>query len=205
MFNYLWPHALQHTRLPCPPLFPKICSNSCPWNWWCYLTISNWQRMRWLGSISEIDICKLHEVQGWYIRGGIDVIWVRMLLCVEIQRTIRKQSREWRKINKLPTWKNHMEKDFEFEGIMAFSKKWKVRKAQVREKAWSQPAKANKRQDMWSLWSLLREQGDAESVRHGSEVLVAQSYWGSPGSAVHGVLQGRVLEWAAKASSKIHR
>ena len=53
--------------------------------------------------------------------------------------------------------------------------------------------------------SLLREQGDAESVRHGSEVLVAQSYltlcnpidWGSPGSAVHGLLQGRVLEWAA--------
>ena len=26
----LWPHELQHTRLPCPSLSPWICSNSCP-------------------------------------------------------------------------------------------------------------------------------------------------------------------------------
>ena len=25
----LWPHGLQHIRLPCPSLFPGICSNSC--------------------------------------------------------------------------------------------------------------------------------------------------------------------------------
>ena len=24
----------------CPPLSPGVCSNSCPLNWWCYLTIS---------------------------------------------------------------------------------------------------------------------------------------------------------------------
>ena len=33
----LWPDGLQHTRLPCPPLSPGVCSNSCPWSWWCYL------------------------------------------------------------------------------------------------------------------------------------------------------------------------
>ena len=27
---YLWPHELQHTRLPCPSLSPAVCSNSCP-------------------------------------------------------------------------------------------------------------------------------------------------------------------------------
>ena len=33
--------ALQHTRLPCPPLSPGVCSNSCPVTQWCYLTISS--------------------------------------------------------------------------------------------------------------------------------------------------------------------
>ena len=36
----LQPHGLQHTRFLCPPLPPKVCSNSCPLSWWCYLTIS---------------------------------------------------------------------------------------------------------------------------------------------------------------------
>ena len=29
--------GLQHTRLLCP----RVCSNSCPLSWWCYLTISS--------------------------------------------------------------------------------------------------------------------------------------------------------------------
>ena len=39
MSDSLWPHELQHIRLPCPPLSPGVCSDSCPLNWWCYLTI----------------------------------------------------------------------------------------------------------------------------------------------------------------------
>ena len=34
-------HGLQHTRLLCPSLSPRVCSNSCPLGWWCYLTISS--------------------------------------------------------------------------------------------------------------------------------------------------------------------
>ena len=37
----LWPHGLQHTRLPCPPLSPGVYSHSCPLSLWCYLTISS--------------------------------------------------------------------------------------------------------------------------------------------------------------------
>ena len=37
----LRPHGLQHTRPPCPSPFPRVCSNSCPSNWWCYPTISS--------------------------------------------------------------------------------------------------------------------------------------------------------------------
>ena len=36
----LWPHGLQHARLPCPSLTPGACSNSCPLSWWCHPTIS---------------------------------------------------------------------------------------------------------------------------------------------------------------------
>ena len=39
--NFLWPHGLQHTRLPCPSLSCWVCSNSCPSNWWCHPTISS--------------------------------------------------------------------------------------------------------------------------------------------------------------------
>ena len=37
----LWPHGLQQARLPCPSLFPRVCSDSCPLSRWCYLTISS--------------------------------------------------------------------------------------------------------------------------------------------------------------------
>ena len=32
---------MQHTRLPCPPLSPRVCSSSCPLNQWCTPTISS--------------------------------------------------------------------------------------------------------------------------------------------------------------------
>ena len=34
-------HGLQHTRVPCPLLSPRVCSDLCPLNWWYYLTISS--------------------------------------------------------------------------------------------------------------------------------------------------------------------
>ena len=39
--NSLWPHGLQHTRLPCPSRTPGACSSSCPLSWWCHPTISS--------------------------------------------------------------------------------------------------------------------------------------------------------------------
>ena len=39
--NSLWPHGLQHTRLPCPSPTPRDYSNSCPSSWWCHPTISS--------------------------------------------------------------------------------------------------------------------------------------------------------------------
>ena len=39
--NSLWPHGLQHTRLPCPSSSPRVCSNSCPLSRQCHPTISS--------------------------------------------------------------------------------------------------------------------------------------------------------------------
>ena len=36
----LWPHGLQHTKLPCPSPTPRACSNSHPSSWWCHPAIS---------------------------------------------------------------------------------------------------------------------------------------------------------------------
>ena len=37
----LWPHGLQHARLPCPSPSPIACSNSCLLSQWCHPTISS--------------------------------------------------------------------------------------------------------------------------------------------------------------------
>ena len=39
--TFLQPHGLQHARLPCPSLSPRVCSNSCPLNRWCHPTTSS--------------------------------------------------------------------------------------------------------------------------------------------------------------------
>ena len=39
--NCLWPHRLQHSRLPCPSPTPRVYSNSCPLSWWYHPTISS--------------------------------------------------------------------------------------------------------------------------------------------------------------------
>ena len=41
MSDSLWPHELQHARLPCPSPSPRACSNSCSLSQWCHPTISS--------------------------------------------------------------------------------------------------------------------------------------------------------------------
>ena len=49
MSNFLWPHGLQHTKIPCLSHSPRICSNSCPSNQWWHPTI--------LTSVSSFSSC----------------------------------------------------------------------------------------------------------------------------------------------------
>ena len=49
MSDFLQLNGLQHARLLCPPLSPRVCSNSCPLTWWCYSTI--------LSSVTSFSSC----------------------------------------------------------------------------------------------------------------------------------------------------
>ena len=92
----LWPHGLQHSRLPHPSLFPRVCSDSCPLSWWCHPTISSsvvpfpcLQSSPALGSFpvsrlfasggqntgaSASALVLPMNIQGWFPWGFIDLI-----------------------------------------------------------------------------------------------------------------------------------
>ena len=57
----LQPHRLQHTRLPCPSLFPGVCSNSCPLSQWCHPAISS--------SVVPFSSC-LQHLKSWLFASG---------------------------------------------------------------------------------------------------------------------------------------
>ena len=64
MSDFLWPHGLQHTRLPCPSLFPRVCSNLCLLIWWCHPTISS--------SITPFSSC----LQSFAASGSFPMSWL---------------------------------------------------------------------------------------------------------------------------------
>ena len=39
--DFLWPHGLQRTRLPCPSPSPRVFPSSCLFNQWCHSMISS--------------------------------------------------------------------------------------------------------------------------------------------------------------------
>ena len=51
MSDSLWPHGLQHTRLPYPSLTTGVYSITCPLSWWCHPTISSCHPLLLLPSI----------------------------------------------------------------------------------------------------------------------------------------------------------
>ena len=65
----LWLHGLQHARLPCPSLSPRVCSNSCSLSQWCHPSISS--SVAWLASLC-LELCR-NQVWG---SGGNRRRWV---------------------------------------------------------------------------------------------------------------------------------
>ena len=78
----VWPHRLQHARLPCPSLSPGVCSNSCPLSQWCYLCSS-------LSPLSPLALnLSQHHVLFWWVSSSHQVAKV-----LELQ--LQYQSFQW--------------------------------------------------------------------------------------------------------------
>ena len=64
--NFLRPHGLQYSRLPCPSPTPRACSNSCPSSPWCHPTVSSSVVPLWYSSWpSPLPILLWRHLQVW--------------------------------------------------------------------------------------------------------------------------------------------
>ena len=64
MSDSLQAHGLQHAKVPCPSLSPRVCSNSCPLTRWCHPTISS--------SVIPFSSC----LQSFPASGSFPVSWL---------------------------------------------------------------------------------------------------------------------------------
>ena len=91
----LWPHGLQHARLPCPSPSPGACSNSCPLSQWCQPTI-------WSSVIPFSSAFKLSQHQSLFQ-------WVGSLHQVAKVLQLRPQ---------------HISPSNEYSGLISFRMDW---------------------------------------------------------------------------------
>ena len=85
MSDSLWPLGLQHTRLPCPSLSPRFCSNSCPLNQWCHSAI--------LPSVIPFSCPQSFLASGsfpWYL-----LFWVEVIVHFHFFYLVMKYWRAW--------------------------------------------------------------------------------------------------------------
>ena len=92
-YCWLWFYGLQHARLPCPWLSPRVCSKSCPLSQWCYLMIlfsaaaflaSKSFSMSWLlisggqniSASASVSVLP-RNIQGWFLLGLTGLISLR--------------------------------------------------------------------------------------------------------------------------------
>ena len=67
MSDYLQPHGLQYTRLPCASSSPGACSNSHPLSWYCHPTISS--------SVTPFSCPQSFPASGSFPRSALCIRW----------------------------------------------------------------------------------------------------------------------------------
>ena len=65
----LWPHGLQHARLPCPSTTPGAYSNSCPLSWWYHPTIS-WSVVPFSSHLQSFPASGSFPMSQFFASGG---------------------------------------------------------------------------------------------------------------------------------------
>ena len=70
--RFLWPHGLQHARLPCPLLSPRVCSNSCPLSWWCHPTILS-SVIPFSSCLQSFPASRFFPMSQLFVSGGLSI------------------------------------------------------------------------------------------------------------------------------------
>ena len=73
MPDSLWAHGLQHARLPYHSLSLRVCSNSCPLNQWCHLTISSFATL-FSFCLKSFPAAGSFPIS-WLLTAGAQTIW----------------------------------------------------------------------------------------------------------------------------------
>ena len=73
MPDSLWAHGLQHARLPYHSLSLRVCSNSCPLNQWCHLTISSFAAL-FSFCLKSFPAAGSFPIS-WLLTAGAQTIW----------------------------------------------------------------------------------------------------------------------------------
>ena len=104
MSDSLWPHGLQHARLPCPSPTLGACSNSCPSNRWCHPAISSpiipfsscLQSFPASGSFSNESVLCIRWPKYWSFRispsnaySGLILFRIDWFALLAVQRTLK--------------------------------------------------------------------------------------------------------------------
>ena len=75
---------LQHAKLPCPPISPRVCSNSYPLSWRCYITISSFANL-FSSHLQSFPASGSFPVSWLFTSGGQSIRASASLLLMSIQ------------------------------------------------------------------------------------------------------------------------
>ena len=178
----LWPHGLQHARLPFSLPVPGIYSNSCPLSWWCHPTISS-SVVPFSSCLQSFPASRSFQMSQFFTSGGQSIGASASVLPMNIQ--------DW-----FPLGLTDL-KSFLSEGLSRVFSNTTVQKHQLFG-------------TQLSLWSSSHK-GCKDGSILPTQSTVGQSLsrvwlWdpmdcSPPGSCVHGVFQSRILELVAISSS----
>ena len=114
MSDSLWPHGLQHARLLCPSVLPEVCSDSCPFSWWCYLTILSFTTpfsfcLQSFPSLGSFSMSHLFKSGGQSIGASASVLWMHIKgwFPLELTGLISLQSKGLSKVFSSSTIQKH--------------------------------------------------------------------------------------------------
>ena len=81
----LWPHGLQHFRLPCSSQTPGTCSNSCPSSWWCHPTTISSPVIPFSSRLQSFPALGSFPMSQFFTSGGQSIGTSALILLMNIQ------------------------------------------------------------------------------------------------------------------------